>query len=141
MCAQPPTLHFTLLTHDCTPKHSTNIFVKFADDTTVVGLIHNNNESNYREEVSQLTTWCGDNNLSLNVDKTKEIIVDFRRAHTRHPPLFINGTAVERVNSTKFLGMHITEDLTWSTNTTSLHKKARQRLYFLRRLKQPLRAS
>ncbi len=30
---------------------------------------------------------------------------------------------------------HITEDLTWTTNTMSLSKKAQQRLHFLRRLK------
>ncbi len=34
-----------------------------------------------------------------------------------------------------FLGVHITEDLTWTTNTMSLSKKAQQRLHFLRRLK------
>ncbi len=42
---------------------------------------------------------------------------------------------MERVSSTKFLGVHITEDLTWTTNTMSLSKKAQQRLHFLRRLK------
>ncbi len=30
---------------------------------------------------------------------------------------------------------HITEDLTWTTNTKSISKKAQQRLHFLRRLK------
>ncbi len=40
-----------------------------------------------------------------------------------------------RVSSTKFLGVHITEDLTWTTNTKSISKKAQQRLHFLRRLK------
>ncbi len=39
MCAEPPL--FTLLTHDCTPSHNSNLFIKFADDTTVVGLISN----------------------------------------------------------------------------------------------------
>lgn len=29
---------FPLLTYDCTPKHSSNFFVKFVDDATVVGL-------------------------------------------------------------------------------------------------------
>ncbi len=37
--------------------------------------------------------------------------------------------------STKFLGLHITKDLTWTTNTMSIFKKAQQRLHFLRRLK------
>ncbi len=51
------------------------------------------------------------------------------------PPLTIDSSTVERVSSTKFLGVHITEDLTWTTNTMSLSKKAQQRLHFLRRLK------
>ena len=134
-CVLSPLL-FTLLTHDCTPTYSTNHMVKFADDTTLVGLITKNDETNYRKEVNLLTTWCSNNNLLLNVSKTKEIVVDFRRRHTEHPPLTIDGAAVERVSGTKFLGVHISDDLSWTTNTASLAKKAHQRLYFLRKLKQ-----
>ncbi|KAK0135165.1 putative RNA-directed DNA polymerase from transposon X-element [Merluccius polli] len=133
-CVLSPLL-FTLLTHDCTPTYSTNHMVKFADDTTLVGLITKNDETHYRKEVDRLTTWCRDNNLLLNVSKTKEIVVDFRRRHTEHPPLTIDGAAVERVSSTKFLGVHISEDLSWATNSESLAKKAQRRLYFLRKLK------
>ena len=79
-------------------------------------------------EVSQLTTWCSDYNLSLNVEKTKEMIVDFWRAPTQHHPLFTHGAAVERVSSTRFLGVHISEDLSWTNNTTSLAEKAQQHL-------------
>ncbi len=133
-CVLSPLL-FTLLTHDCTPSHNSNLFIKFADDTTVVGLISNRDETNYRSEVSRLAGWCRDNNLSLNVEKTKEIVVDFRRVHTQHAPLTINGATVERVSSTKFLGVHITEDLSWTNNTAALAKKAQQCLYFLRKLR------
>ncbi|KAL0150142.1 hypothetical protein M9458_054569 [Cirrhinus mrigala] len=133
-CVLSPLL-FTLLTHDCTPSHSSNLFIKFADDTTVVGLISNSDEINYRSKVSRLAGWCRDNNLSLNVEKTKEIVVDFRRAHTQHAPLTINGASVERLSSTKFLSVYITEDLSWANNTTTLAKKSQQRLYFLRKLR------
>jgi hypothetical protein len=52
-------------------KHEPNtITIKFADDTTVVGLITDNDETAYRE-VRELAVWCQDNNLSLNVNKTK----------------------------------------------------------------------
>ncbi len=115
-CVLSPLL-FTLLTHDCTAKFSSN-HIKFADDTTVVGLISNNYETHYREEVAQLAEWCGANNLSLNVEKTKEVVLDFRRRNSiDHPPLTIDSSTVERVSSTKFLGVHITEDLTWTTNS------------------------
>ncbi len=39
------------VTHDCTATHSSNVIVKFADDTTVIGLITDNDETAYREEV------------------------------------------------------------------------------------------
>jgi len=124
-----------MLTHHSTPTHNNNLFITFANDTTVVELINNNDESKYRDEVSQLATWCRDHNLSLNVEKTKEIFVDFRGAPTHHFPLTINGAAVERVSSTKFQGVHLTEDLSWISNTASLARKAQQRLYLIRRLK------
>ncbi|KAI4903013.1 hypothetical protein NFI96_007809, partial [Prochilodus magdalenae] len=133
-CVLSPLL-FTLLTHDCAAMHSSNHTIKFADDTTVVGLISKNDESAYREEVQRLTDWCRTNNLSLNVDKTKEMVVDFRRTRRDHSPLHIDGSTVEIVKSTKFLGVHLAEDLTWSLNTSTITKKAQQRLYFLRRLR------
>ncbi len=55
--------------------------------------------------------------LSLNIDKTKELVVDFRRQSREHTPITIYKTPVERVNSFKFLSVHITEDLTWSAHT------------------------
>ncbi len=61
-CVLSPLL-FTLLTHNCTPSNNSNLFIKFADDTTVVGLISNRDETNYRSEVCRLAGWCSDNNL------------------------------------------------------------------------------
>ncbi len=84
-CVLSPVL-FMLLTHDCTAKFSSNHIIKFADDTSVVGLISNNDETHYREEVAQLAEWCGANNLSLNVEKTKEVVMDFKRNSIDHPP-------------------------------------------------------
>ncbi|KAK1791977.1 hypothetical protein P4O66_001747 [Electrophorus voltai] len=120
-------LLFTLLTHDCAAMHSWNHIIKFADDTTVVGLINKDNESAYREEVRELVSWCKVNKLYLNVDKTKEMVVDFRRA--------INGSSVEIIKNIKFLGVHLAENLTWTPNTSSITKRAQQRLYFLRKLR------
>ena len=37
--------------------------------------------------------------------------------------------------SFKFLGIHISRDLKWATRTTTVVKKAQQRLYCLRRLR------
>ncbi len=133
-CVLSPLL-YSLYTHDCTATHSSNVIVKFADDTTVIGLITDNDETAYREEVSTLTKWCQENHLSLNIDKTKELVVDYRRQSREHTPITIDKTPVERVTSFKFLGVHITEDLTWSAHTDAVLKKAHQRLFFLRRMR------
>ncbi len=83
---------------------------------------------------------CQENHLSLNIDKTKELVVDYRRQSREHTPITIdNKTPVERVSSFKFLGVHITEDLTWSAHTDAVLKKAHQRLFFLRRLRNLLK--
>ena len=42
---------------------------------------------------------------------------------------------MERVVCFKFLGVHITDKLNWSTHTDSIVKKAQQRLFNFRRLK------
>jgi hypothetical protein len=41
--------------------------------------------------------WCQDNNL--NVIKTKEMIVDYRKRRTEHAPILIDGAVVEQVES------------------------------------------
>ncbi|KAK1803303.1 hypothetical protein P4O66_004012 [Electrophorus voltai] len=87
-----------------------------------------------------VTSMCSsqdtENNLFLNVSKTKELIVDCSKKQERHyQPVRISGTTVERVDSFRYLGVHISQDLSWSRHTSSLAKKARQRLYHLRRLR------
>ena len=133
-CVLSPLL-YSLFSHDCVAMHASNSVIKFTEDTTVVGLITYNDETSYREEVRDLAELCQENNLSLNVNKTKELIVDFRRQQREHPPIHIDGTAVEKVKSLKFLSVHITDHLKWSTHTDSVVKKALLRLFNLRRLK------
>ena len=43
---------------------------------------------------SELEAWCQDDNLSLNVSKTKELIVDYRKKQAN-----IDGAVVEQVES------------------------------------------
>lgn len=52
-----------------------------------------------------------------------------------YQPLNINGTPVERVDSLRYLGVYITQDLSWSCHINTRVKKARQHLYYLRRLR------
>jgi hypothetical protein len=52
--------------------------------------------------------------------KTKEMIVDYRKRRTEHTPILFDGAVVEQSESFKFLGVHITNKLTWSKHTKQL---------------------
>ncbi|KAK1804591.1 hypothetical protein P4O66_020585 [Electrophorus voltai] len=129
-------LRYSLYTYDCTATSSSTIIIKFADDTIVMGMISDNEERAYLEEIKDLENWCQGNNLLQNVSKTKELIVDCSKKQEWHYyPVRISGTTVERVDSFRYLGVHISQDLSWSRHINSLAKKARQRLYHLRHLR------
>ncbi len=108
--------------------------LKFADDTTLIGLIQDGDESAYRQEVMELAVWCS-LNLELNTLKTVEIIVDFRRNPPALPPLTIMNSTVTAVESFRFMGTTISQDLKWDNHIESIVKKAQQRLYFLCQLR------
>lgn len=69
------------------------------DDTTVIGLITDNDETAYRQGVQKSHTQCNDHNLALNIKKTMEIIDDYRKTRRiEHTLLLINEDAVERID-------------------------------------------
>eukprot|EP00061_Rhincodon_typus_P001348 g14536.t1 len=80
-----------------------NAIYKFTDNTTMVGQVSNDDESKYRREIEDFVTWRNENNLSLNIGKTKELIIDFRKKGGEHAPTYINGPGVERVKIIEFL--------------------------------------
>ncbi len=133
-CVLSPLL-FSLYTIDCTSKDPSVKLLKFADDTTLIGLIQDGDESAYRQEVKELAVWCSLNNLELNMLKTVEMIVDFRRNPPALPPLTIMNSTVTAVESFRFLGTTISQDLKWDNHIDSIVRKAQQRLYFLCQLR------
>ncbi len=133
-CVLSPLL-FSLYTNDCTSKDPSVKLLKFADDTTLIGLIQDGDESAYRQEVKELAVWCSLNNLELNTLKTVEMIEDFRRNPPALPPLTIMNSTVTTVETFRFLGTTISQDLKWDTHIDSIVKKAQQRLYFLHQLR------
>ncbi|KAL0153934.1 hypothetical protein M9458_050765, partial [Cirrhinus mrigala] len=133
-CVLSPLL-FSLYTNDCTSKDPSVKLLKFADDTILIGLINDGDKSAYRQEVKELAVWCSHNNLELNTFKTVEMTVDFRRNPPALPPLTIMDSTVTSVETFRFLGTTITQNLKWDNHIDLIVKKAQQRLYFLRHLR------
>ncbi|KAK3521010.1 hypothetical protein QTP86_008783 [Hemibagrus guttatus] len=64
---------YMLYTNDCTATDPSVKLLKFADNTPVISIISDGDESAYRQEVEQLAVWCRLNNLTLNTLKTVEM--------------------------------------------------------------------
>ena len=114
-CVLSPLL-YSHFTNDCRSNSNSALAFKFSDDTTIEGLITNTDETVFCSGVDQLVGRCEDNNLELNVLKTREMVIDFRRKKTPTTPLVIKGQTVEMVDSFRFLGTIINKNLKWEDN-------------------------
>jgi hypothetical protein len=123
---------FTLYTNDCRGSDLTPL-IKYSDDTALQDL--SNSNSVYFNEVLKFSDWCKENYLNLNVDKTKELIIDFRKKPTVIDDLVLDGKKVERVSEYKYLGTVMDNKLNFDTNTKTIHKKCQSRIFCLQKLR------
>ena len=63
--------------------------------------------------------------------KTVEMVVDFRKNTAPLTPINLGNSPVSIVESFRFLGTILSQDLKWELNISSLTKKAQQSMYFL----------
>ena len=104
---------------------------KYSDDSAVVECISDGQETEYRQLVDCFVAWCGNNHLILNVNDTKKMIVDFRRARNKSSSISIMR---EKVEEYKFLGVQLDNRLDWRCNTDVVYQKGKSRFYFFRKL-------
>ena len=123
---------FTLYTNDCNGSDTTPL-IKYSDDSALVDL--SNSDQTYNSAVDKFSSRCKNNYLELNVKKTKEMVIDFRRKAHPVPDLFIDGTLVERVHEYKYLGTILDDKLNFTANTESVHRKCQSRVYRLQKLR------
>ena len=119
---------FTLYTADCRSTDESCPVVKFADDIELVGKISNDKDAIYHKKIENVANWCDQNYLYLNVSKTKEICIHFRKNQRCPKPVYIKGEAVERVDTHKYLGVVFDSKLNWKEKINSVLKKVNSRM-------------
>ena len=124
---------FILYTNDCRSNHDNRFIIKYADDSVIVSLL-SNSEDGHGQITEDFLTCCKDTFLELNISKTKDLCIDFRRGPHATQYTVIHGQPVETVSNYKYLGTIIDDKLKFDENTDSLCKKGQQRLYCLRKL-------
>ena len=82
--------------------------IKFVDDLTALEIVPRNSPSYMNHIVSDIQTFACHNNMKLNPEKCKEMIVDFLQYNaTKWQPICINGKQVEVVTIFKLLGVYL----------------------------------
>ena len=110
--------------------------IKFADDMALVARLKDEASlSRYFPEIEFLCSWFKDSFLTLNVNKTKELVFYNCRAPEKTAPVIIDKQQVETVSSFRYLGSIIDQKLNFRENTDIIYKKAHQRLFILRKLR------
>jgi len=125
---------FTAYTSDVRADNAKCSLIKFADDTALIGLLVKDDIVAYLEQIETFVSYCTDNYLELNIKKTQELIIDYRRNMPVHVPVKINDTDVQQTTKYKYLGLVIDSHLEWHDHFDHVCKKLNSRLYCLRKM-------
>ena len=107
-----------------------NLLIKFADDTNLSVLVKANCDTAHIE-VKNIESWALNNRMTLNLTKTKEIVVPGRTSKPNTTESQI--LSIVRVPRLNLLGLTFQEDpCNLDLQTDSLLAKASSRLYILR---------
>lgn len=117
-------LLFLIYINDLAIVSSSISLILFADDTNLF-LSHKHFETLITEANSGLlaySKWFQLNKLSLNIEKTNNIIFAGRK-HFHDAKVFIEGKEIQRIYSTPFLGVIVDEKSSWKEHIDFVSKK------------------
>ncbi|XP_061761984.1 uncharacterized protein LOC133556257 [Nerophis ophidion] len=105
---------FTLYTSDYQYSSRTCHLQKYSNDSAVVT---KGQEWDYRTLIADFVEWSQANHLPLNVDKTKELVIDSKKRMTPVEPIKIHGREVAPMGQYKYLGVHLNSRLDCKDNS------------------------
>jgi hypothetical protein len=134
-------LLFSLYVNDLPLSISRALCELFADDTS----IHTSDSSlvqlsnRLQESIYQLIDWSELNHMALNPSKTKYMLVASRQKRQNQtscmPPIFIDNSIVEEVDTHKVLGVIIDKNVTWSPHIDNLSNLLSQKVFQFNKIK------
>lgn len=125
---------FLVLINDLDVKNLANVW-KYVDNMTASAVVAKGNRSRAQEIADKVAEWSTQNRGKLDSDKCKELRISFAKDEPQFVCIILDGKELERVTSTKLLGLTISSNLKWNDHITDVIMKASKRLYFLVQLK------
>ena len=112
----------------------------YVDDSTIFEVCQEDDTSQIQESVDMVDIWTNQNDMRLNSEKCKEMIIDFSRNYSltsgiQSVTIGEQVGLLERVEHANMLGVTISNNLTWSKHVDNIVSKAGKRVYKLYQLK------
>ena len=99
--------------------------IQFADDTTLY-YTHKNLrvlQTCIDHDLTKLIDWFRANSLTLNINKTNLLFLDYRKRESTMLEIHIDGTIIKSKKNTKFLGVILDNKLLWKDHYEQLKTK------------------
>lgn len=132
-------LLFAIYINDLLALPISSVVHAFADDTTLY-YAHTDPDtviSTLNEDLATVRDWCETNQMVINVEKTKYMLIAPKRQKlvpNIDAPV-LRDIAIKKTDKTRLLGFTITADLAWRSMIQQLHRKARTNVSLLRHLR------
>lgn len=128
-------LLFLLYINDL-PNYLSHECVLFADDTSIV--IESKDLTTYNDEINRTLTktitWLSENNLKVNLSKTKYVQFHTNRAMPQVLTVSHENETLEEVSKTKFLGLNLDCHCSWKYHVHNLCSKINRFVYAIRKV-------
>ena len=122
---------YVLNASDLQPLHPDDRLNKYADDSYLI--VPSSNSQLIPDELEHINHWALQNNLTLNVSKTKEMIVRRPRCRKKFdPPPVLKG--ISRVSNMNILGVVLQDNFSFNAQVDRMCSQGAQTLYAIRTL-------
>lgn len=125
-------LLFLIYINDIHTNIKSNIRL-FADDCVIYHPIRKESDSlELQNDLRKIYSWCENWQMKINIDKTKSVTFT-TRSNLDTFIYKINETPIEKVSAFKYLGVHLSSNLTWNCHIEHITNKASKTLGFIKR--------
>ena len=84
--------------------------------------------------LDNIRKWTEDNQMALNKSKTKYMIINFTKKYQFSTRIELQNVLLEEVQECRFLGLIITNQMSWERNTENITKNENKRMLMLQKL-------
>jgi len=126
---------FCMVVNDLAPVCQNSIFIKYADDLTILNLFQDSNDDNLQAEVSHVTEWCKTKGLDMNLSKCYVMNVITKKSLSCRPISITDDFFMTDANHLKILGCYFSHDMKWDKHVEMCIKNASRKVYLILSLK------